>query len=336
MSGFIYHVLILSIVVILPSWAHSQANPGQKFSIALHGGAGLEPEKLSDSDREAHNKALKAAIVVGQKVLVDGGTAMDAVEQTIRVLEDEPLYNAGHGAVFNNVGKHELDASIMDGQTRLAGAVAGLTTVKNPISLARLVMTQTNHVLLIGEGAEKFADEMRAQPGIERVPNSYFSTAHRRKEWEETVERERQASGKQSGKGTVGCVARDIHGNLAAGTSTGGLTNKKWGRAGAVPIVGAGTFADNETLAVSCTGIGEHFIRNSVAFQLHALIKFRGARLEQAVTDVLREVLPNDTGGVIAVNTHGEIVMDCNTPGMARASYKSGGEIEIFLEAPKH
>lgn len=264
--------------------------------------------------------------------MAGGGTALDAVEQTIRSLEDEPLYNAGCGAVFNSIGKHELDAAIVDGKSHMAGAVAGITTVKNPISLARLVMAKTNHVLLIGEGAEKFADEMKAAVNIERVPNEYFSTEHRRKEWRDLVEKESlEDRGAKVGKGTVGCVARDQFGNLVAGTSTGGLTNKKWGRVGSVPIVGAGTFADNETLAVSCTGIGEHFMRHSVGFHLHALMKFRSLTLEQAVDEMLFRVLDNDTGGVIAVDREGKIVMRCNTPGMARAATDSNGVEEIQL-----
>lgn len=328
------------------------ASSPSKFAIAIHGGAGLEPNKLSESDRRAHEAALRKALKVGSDLLSRGAPALDAVEQTIRALEDEPLYNAGRGAVFNNVGKHELDAAIADGQRHRAGAVAGLTTVKNPISLARLVMTQTNHVLLMGEGAEKFADEMKGQPGLERVANDYFSTDHRRREWIEAVESERRSSqstqpnegGKQegdrdakragptTGKGTVGCVALDRDGNLAAGTSTGGLTNKKWGRVGAVPVVGAGTFADNATCAVSGTGIGEHFLLNSVAFHIHSLMKYRQLSLDAAVEEVVDRVLPTDTAGVIAVDAQGNIVMRCNTPGMARASTDSRGHVVIQLE----
>ncbi len=319
--------------------ALSQSEKPPKFSIAIHGGAGLEPDKLSVDDRREHEKALKIAVTTGAKILQEGGTALDAVEQAIRVLEDQPLYNAGKGAVFNNIGKHELDAAIVDGKTHTAGAVAGVTTIKNPISLARLVMTETPHVLLIGDGAERFADEMRGKSQIERVPNEYFSTEHRRREWQDAVAKEKAQpseailkGGPKPGKGTVGCVALDQHGNLVAGTSTGGLTNKKWGRVGSVPIVGAGTFADNSTCAVSGTGIGEHFILNSVGFQIHALMKFRGMTLEDAVTELTDRVMPNDTAGIIAVDREGRIVMRCNTPGMARASTDSSGKVTILLE----
>lgn len=287
-----------------------------RFSIAIHGGAGVEPDKLSDTQRLEHETALKRALFTGRDLLARGSTALEAVEQTIRVLEDEPLFNAGRGAVFNNVGTHELDAAIADGKTRNGGAVAGVTTIKNPISLARLVMTETKHVLLIGNGAEKFADELKSKPQIERVPNSYFSTEHRRKEWNAAVEKDALTVG----KGTVGCVAFDSDGNLAAGTSTGGLTNKKWGRVGSVPILGAGTFADNETLAFSGTGIGEHFIRNSVGFHLHCLMKYRSMHIAQAVEEMTDSILETDTAGIIAVNSKGEVVMRCNTPGMSRAS----------------
>jgi L-asparaginase / beta-aspartyl-peptidase len=326
-NGVVSNFLGLYLLFICSSAAFSQSKNPSNFSIAIHGGAGVEPEKLSQSEKQAHYAALERALNRGRDILANGGTAMDAVEQTIRILEDEPLYNAGHGAVFNSIGQHELDAAIVDGKTHEAGAVAAVTTVKNPISLARLVMSETDHVLLIGDGAEKFADEVKANTSIQRVPNSYFSTEHRRKEWQEAVAKERR-----TGKGTVGCVAYDRQGNLAAGTSTGGLTNKKWGRVGSVPIVGAGTFADNETLAVSCTGIGEHFMRNSVGFHLHALMKFRGMSLQQAVDEMLKRVLEPDVGGVITIDSHGEIVMACNTPGMARASTDSGGNTVIRLE----
>lgn len=337
-----------------------------EYALAIHGGAGWEPAKMTDADQAGHRAALTRALHVGRDVLAAGGTALEAVERTIRVLEDEPLYNAGRGAVFNSEGKHELDAAIMDGAQRKAGGVAGLTTVRNPISLARLVMTETRHVLLIGEGAEKFADEMRGKPGIERVANEYFSTDFRRREWMETLERQRaedkkkpdaekktsrsepawpsskvamDAKGRTSsarpmadGKCTVGCVALDRSGNLAAGTSTGGLTNKKWGRVGAVPIVGAGTYADNRTCAVSGTGTGEIFLLNSVAYQIHSLMELRQSSLDAAVKRMFDETLPEDSGGVIAVDRLGRVTMRCNTPGMARAAIDSRGTITIAIE----
>jgi beta-aspartyl-peptidase (threonine type) len=328
--------LILAVVNFIfigsAGMAFAQDAPSNRYSIAIHGGAGVEPDKLNAAEKLAYEEALKRALFTGRDQLAKGGTSLDAVEQTIRVLEDEPLFNAGRGAVFNNVGTHELDAAIADGKTHNGGAVAGVTTIKNPISLARLVMTDTNHVLLISDGAEKFADEMKSNPSIERVPNSYFSTEHRRAEWKAAVEKESQAkSAKATGKGTVGCVAFDSHGNLAAGTSTGGLTNKKWGRVGSVPILGAGTFADNETLAISGTGIGEHFIRNSVGFHLHALMKYRSMSLAAAVEEMTDRILEPDTAGIIAIDSKGEIVMRCNTPGMSRASADSVGTIQVLL-----
>lgn len=302
-----------------------------EYAIAIHGGAGVEPDKLTEAQKQAHEKALTKAIETGRKILAEGGTAMDAVEQTIRVLENEPIYNAGKGAVFNSVGKHDLDASIMDGQSKKAGAVAGLTTVKNPISLARLVMTETRHVLLQGEGAEKFADEMKSKPQIERVPNSYFSTPERKEEWLKKVEEEKQKAEKKPYMGTVGCVALDKHGNLAAGTSTGGLTNKKWGRVGDSPIIGAGTYANNDSCAVSCTGTGEYFIRNSIAFHVHALMTYKGLSLADSLKYLLTDVLEFDVGGIIAVDKNGNISMQMNTPGMARASADSTGKVEVKL-----
>ncbi len=221
-----------------PLTSHANAQ-SPTYAIAIHGGAGVEPAKLTPQQRKDHEDALRRAITHGRDLLAQGQPALAVVESTIRLLEEEPLFNAGRGAVFNNVGKHELDAAIMDGLSGKGGAVAGVTTIKNPISLARLVMSKTNHVLLIGDGAEKFADEMKGEPMIERVPNSYFSTEMRRREWEEAVQAAKSSADANrsnalpdpagKGKSTVGCVALDREGNLAAGTSTGGLTNKKWG-----------------------------------------------------------------------------------------------------------
>ncbi len=327
---FAFNLTLALIVTSVASW--SQEPTKRRYAIAIHGGAGIEPDKLNEEEKRAHEEALKRALFTGRDLLEKGSSAIDVVELTIRVLEDEPLFNAGRGAVFNNIGTHELDAAIADGKSRNGGAVAGVTTVKNPISLARLVMTNTNHVLLIGDGAEKFADEMKSQPKLERVPNSYFSTERRREEWNEAVAKEKQAkAGASNGKSTVGCVVLDAHGNLAAGTSTGGLTNKKWGRVGSVPILGAGTFADNETLAVSGTGIGEHFIRNSVGFHLHALMKYRSMSLDKAVEEMTDRILEPDTAGIIAIDSKGQIVMRCNTPGMSRASANSDGSVKVLL-----
>lgn len=313
-------------------FAADQPMKKPEFAIAIHGGAGAEPDRLTDEQKQKYRDSLAAALEVGRKILAEGGTSLDAVEQTVRALEDDPLFNAGRGAVFNAAGGHELDASIMDGSNLAGGGVAGVTTVKNPISLARLVMTETRHVLLMTDGAEKFADEMRDKPQIERVPNSYFSTEKRRDQWREAVEKQQQQQlepAKQ--KGTVGCVALDKHGNLAAGTSTGGLTNKKFGRAGDSPILGAGTYANNATCAVSCTGTGEQFIRHSVGFHMSALMQYKGLSVEQAADYIFDKVLPPDTGGLIAVDHDGHIAMQFNTPGMVRAATDSFGKVEIKL-----
>jgi beta-aspartyl-peptidase (threonine type) len=278
-------------------------------------------------------KSLREALAIGEKLLADGGTSLDAVEKVIRFLEDDPLFNAGRGAVFNSAGGHELDASIMDGRTKACGAVAAVRTVRYPISLSRLVMQKTRHVLLASDGAEKFADEMQ----VERVENSWFDTDKQRKAWE----REKSEATKQSRLdhsppipdhyGTVGCVALDLHGNLAAGTSTGGLTDKKYGRVGDSPIIGAGTYADNATCAVSCTGKGEQFIRYAVAYDISARMAYRKQSLAEAVSDVLTKRLNKNDGGIIALGADGTIVMDFSTAGMARAKADSGGRREVAI-----
>jgi len=274
---------------------------------------------------------MKKALTLGRDVLAKGGSSLDAVEQVIRLLEDDPLFNAGRGAVLNAKGEHELDASIMDGRDLSCGAVASVRTVKNPISLARLVMTKTRHVLLAGDGAEKFADEMN----VERAPADYFRTQQRIEEWQrKKQEAEKAAAGKDcdSHMGTVGCVALDTHGNLAAGTSTGGLSFKKYGRIGDSPIIGAGTYANNKTCAVSCTGVGEEFIRRSVSFDISAQMQYQNVSLEEAVRTIVAEKLPPSTGGVIAVSHDGQISAQYNTPGMVRAMADDGGRFEVLVK----
>ena len=296
-----------------------------KYALALHGGAGTEPQNMTAAEKETMEKSLAAALGKGEAILKKGGAALDAVEQVIRALEDDPLYNAGKGAVFNAAGNHELDASIMDGSQRACGAVAGVRTVKNPIGLARLVMTKTRHVLLIGDGAEKFADEVK----VERVENSYFSTDKARERW---LKVKAEAEAKKQGKmGTVGCVALDQQGNLAAGTSTGGMTNKKFGRVGDSPIVGAGTYADNASCAVSCTGTGEQYIRHVIAYDIHARLVYQNQTLAAAVEHVLHKTLEPEDGGLIAIDREGNIVMDYTSDGMARAALHTNGKIEIKL-----
>lgn len=330
----------LSLIAIATIWIGSLAAQGEappmktvEFAIALHGGAGLNLDKLTEEQKQQRIDALHRILEIGRKILADGGTAMDAVEETVRALEDEPLFNAGHGAIFNMAGKHELDACIMDGATHRGGAVTCVTTVKNPISLARLVMG-TKHELLAGDGAEAFADTMKGNPKIERVPNSYFSTEARRKSWLEAVEKEKQQQqvSPQEKMGTVGCVARDKHGNLAAATSTGGYVNKMVGRVGDTPIVGHGNYADNATCAVSGTGRGEYFMRTCGAFHVSALMAYKGLSVEDAVKEYVDKILPAEGGGVIAVDRDGHISMRCNTAGMPRAAADSTGHVEIKLE----
>lgn len=291
-----------------------------KFAIVIHGGAGA-PASLPEDERKAAEAALEKALKIGVAELEAGAKSLDVVEKVIRLLEDDPVFNAGKGAVYNAAGGHELDASIMDGETLACGAVAGVKTVKNPIGLARLVMTKTRHVLLTADGAEKFADKM----GVDRVENSYFATEPRRLEWEQV----KKAQKSEDHKGTVGCAVLDTHGNLAAGTSTGGLTNKMFGRVGDSPIIGAGTYADNKTCAVSCTGIGEQFIRNSVARDVSARMEYAGQSLEEAIKTILEKKLRKGDGGIIAVSHDGKISMQFNTDGMFRAAADSNGRFEI-------
>ena len=276
--------------------------------------------------RAGYEKSLDAALTLGKGVLDKGGTSLDAVEQVIRLMEDDPIFNAGKGAVFNSAGGHELDASIMDGRTKACGAIAGAKTVKNPISLARLVMTKTRHVLLTADGADRFAEEM----GVERVDQKYFWTQRQYDNWQKARAKQDAADAEKK-KGTVGCVALDRHGNLAAGTSTGGLTNKKYGRVGDSPIIGAGTYADNETCGVSCTGTGEEFIRNAISFDVSARMKYQRVPLEEAVKQVIHHVLKPDVGGLIALGRDGTIVTDFNTDGLSRASADSSGRCEVRL-----
>lgn len=301
---------------------------GTRWALVLHGGALDEVAQIPAERRAAMEKSLGDALQIGQKTLRDGGAALDAVEQVVRRLEDDPLFNAGKGAVYNAAGGHELDASIMDGRTKACGAVAGVKTVKNPIGLARRVMTQTRHVLLIGDGAEQFATEMK----VDRVDNKYFDTDYQFAAWQKRVEAERRkAATAPDKKGTVGCAALDRHGNLAAATSTGGLTNKRYGRVGDSPVIGAGTYADNSTCAVSCTGTGEEYIRHGVAHDVHARLKYAKQALPEAVGEILRKVLQPEDGGIIAVGRDGTIVMDFNTDGMSRGAADSSGRFEVKL-----
>lgn len=303
----------------------SSARP---VALVIHGGAGvIERDKLSPGDEAAIRAALDRALDAGNAVLQDGGSALDAVEAAIRVLEEAPQFNAGKGAVFDADGHHQLDASVMEGHTRRAGAVAGVTTVRSPILLARAVMEHSPHVMLAGAGAEAFAD---TQPQLERVPNTWFDTDHRRKQLDEARLREqRQAEAPaQPGAyfGTVGAVALDRNGHIAAGTSTGGMTNKRWNRIGDSPVIGAGTWADDRC-GVSATGWGEFFIRAAVAHDICARVAYGGATLQAAADEVVLRVVPGlgGDGGIIALDAQGNIAMPFNTSGMYRAWIRPDG-----------
>lgn len=321
-----YNIIVM--IALLSLIGNIQATePPPKYAIVIHGGAGKAPS--SEEWKREREKVLSLALTVGVKMLKSGTSSLDTVEAVVRILEDSPYFNAGKGAVFNAAGAHELDSTIMDGRDRSTGAVGGVSTVKNPVSLARRVMTDTRHVLLVTSGAEKFADGYADDSKIERVPNSYFSTEYQKQGLERVRKQQRQADA--DSMGTVGCVALDVQGNLAAATSTGGLTNKKYGRIGDSPIAGAGTFADNQTCGVSCTGIGEDFIRNAVAFDVSARMAYRDDTLGKAVGDILSGQKQTVRGGIIGISHTGEIVMKFNTEGMARAAADSSGRHEVHV-----
>jgi beta-aspartyl-peptidase (threonine type) len=302
------------------------------ISIAIHGGAGvISRASMTEENERAYRADLGRALDAGYAVLKGGGTSLDATVAAVRILEDSPYFNAGLGAVFSHAGINELDAAIMDGATRKAGAVAGVRHVRNPIELARMVMDRTPHVLLSGEGAEEFALEQ----GVKLVPGSYFHTERRWKQLED-AQRDAKAAATDADIGyfgTVGAVARDSHGNLAAATSTGGMTNKRWGRIGDSPIIGAGTYAENASCAVSATGSGEYFMRAVVAHEICARVRLTGARAADAARDVVQVMLKEigGDGGVIVVDRNGELSMEFNTDGMFRGARDSRGRREIAI-----
>jgi beta-aspartyl-peptidase (threonine type) len=312
-----------------------------KVVLAIHGGAGVVPRKAMTAEQEGrYRQDLERALRAGFEALRQGGRSLDAVEAAIKVLEDSPRFNAGKGAVFNHEGRNELDASIMEGSGKRAGAVAGLTRIKNPIAAARAVMERSPHVLLIGEGADRFALGQK----LEEVNPVYFWTPERWKALQEALEQEaREAPARTSQRdalpapdrrfGTVGAVAVDRQGNLAAGTSTGGMTNKRYGRVGDSPIIGAGTYADNATCAVSATGHGEVFIRHAVAHEINALMMYGKRTVQEAAREVL-ERLPHEeggVGGVIALDARGNVALEFNTEGMYRGTITEDGTIEIAI-----
>lgn len=310
----------------------------KNYSIAIHGGAGTLVKGLMTEALEIKYKnALQAALDAGSKVLEESGTALDAVEAAVVVLEDSPLFNAGKGAVFTHTGTHEMDAAIMDGKNLEAGAVSLITGIKNPISLSRDIMEKSDHVFLAGDGAMEFA----AKNGYEVKDADYFYDEVRYQQWQNIKGSDKfqldHSVKKDSKFGTVGAVALDMHGNIAAATSTGGMTNKKWGRVGDSPMIGAGTYANNETCAVSCTGSGEFFIRGVVAYDVSCLMEYKGLSLEEAAKEVIqnRVLKIGGDGGLIAVDTKGNITMPFNTEGMYRAFKKSNGDtsVSIYKEA---
>lgn len=300
------------------------------ISIAIHGGAGvITRSSMSDEDERSYRADLGRALDAGYAVLDSGGTSLDAVTAAVRILEDSPLFNAGKGAVFNHEGINELDASIMDGRTLQAGAVAGVRHVRNPIDLARLVMDRSPHVLLSGAGAEEFALEQ----GVTLVPRDYFHTDRRWKQLEKARAGERQGAEEIGYFGTVGAVALDRAGNLAAATSTGGTTNKRWGRVGDSPLIGAGNYADNASCAVSATGSGEYFIRTVLGHEISSLMKYRGLSAEEAAREAVHGTLKRigGKGGVIVVDREGNIALEFNSEGMFRGARDSKGRRDILI-----
>lgn len=329
-------------LLVLSRWAVGQ----DRYVLVIHGGAGtILKSQLTPEKEKAYREALKASLTAGYDVLKKGGSSLDAVEAAVRSMEDCPLFNAGKGAVFTAEGKNELDAAIMNGKTLEAGAVAGVTIVKNPVSAARAVMEKSKHVMMTGRGAETFAREA----GLEIVDPAYFHTEDR---WKGLLRARRLDSTRQqldhadtaaSARlgaehrdykfGTVGAVALDKQGNLAAATSTGGMTNKRYGRVGDAPVIGAGTYADNATCAVSCTGWGEYFIRLVVAKNVCDLMEYKGMSVRDAANELIMKKVPalGGDGGLIAIDRQGRIAMPFNTAGMYRGAIRENGEVEIHI-----
>ena len=296
------------------------------FAIVVHGGAGTILKKnMSDEMELAYKLKLEEAINAGYNILEKNGSSKDAVEETIKILENSELFNAGKGSVLSNKGVVEMDASFMNGENLNAGAISGIKTIKNPISAARLVMEKSEHVFLSGEGAEEFAKLQ----GLDIIDNEYFITETRLKS---LLNAKKRDSIKDNKFGTVGCVAIDKFGNITSGTSTGGMTNKKWNRMGDVPIIGAGTYANNNTCGISSTGWGEYFIRNVVAYDISSQIEYKKISINLAAKNTLKKVKDlGGNGGVIGIDKNGNILMDFNTEGMYRGYKKSDGESEISI-----
>lgn len=333
----------LAAIMMMSSTAALAQATERPFAIAIHGGAGtIKKEKFTPEREKAYRAKLAEAVEAGYSVLDKGGASLDAVTAAINVLENSPFFNAGKGAVYTHNETHEMDASIMDGKNRQAGAVAGVKHIENPIDLARLVMEESVHVMLSGDGAEEFA----TQQGVALVDNTIFDTEGRyksllrakakmKKSEDELKDYQaaHQALATEYKVGTVGAVALDKMGNIAAGTSTGGMTNKRFGRIGDSPVIGAGTFAENESCAVSATGHGEYFIRYNVAADICARVKYQGKSIEQAGNEVIHDVLMpvGGTGGVIIIDTKGNISLPFNTKGMYRATKSNGSPTYVGI-----
>jgi beta-aspartyl-peptidase (threonine type) len=313
----------------------------KKTMLVIHGGAGtITRQSMSAEVEKQYRDALELALKTGHAILAKGGSSLDAVEATIRVMEDSPLFNAGKGAVFTHDGKNELDASIMDGRTKAAGSIAGVSIIRNPITAARAVMEKSEHVMMVGRGAELFATKM----GLEIVDPSYFWTERRWKSLQQELRKEKPQAvldfapadtplEEPKKFGTVGAVALDVHGNLAAGTSTGGMTNKQYGRVGDAPIIGAGTYAENESCAVSATGHGEFFIRWTVAYDIAALVKYHGLSVQAAGDEVIHKKLApvKGEGGVIILDRHGNFATPFNSEGMYRGHIGTDGVAHVSI-----
>jgi beta-aspartyl-peptidase (threonine type) len=328
--------IVTIILIIILCLQCSQESTRHDFALVIHGGAGkIIKENMSDDKEQAYREQLSDVLITGYKILEAGGSSLDAVNRCINIMEDSPLFNAGKGAVFTADGKNELDASIMEGKNLNAGAVTGVTHIKNPISLARKVMEKSPHVFLAGKGAEIFAVEQ----GVELVDEKYFYTEHRWKQLEERKVKKSQdkillQNYFNSEKfGTVGVVALDKNGNLAAGTSTGGTTYKKYGRIGDSPIIGAGTYANNKTCAVSATGHGEYFIRGVIAYDISALMEYQGKLVQEAADIVIHKKLTEmgGAGGVIAMDAIGNIALTFNTEGMYRGYIYEDGKPMVLI-----
>lgn len=375
---FTLRVAVVAALLAAPGLLRAQTTPtsttapvdASRITLVIHGGAGTITRALMTPEKEkAYQEALNKALDAGYTVLKRGGTALDAVEASVRFMEDSPLFNAGKGAVFTHDGRNELDAAIMDGRTLAAGSLAGVTVVRNPITAARAIMEKSEHVLLTGPGAEQFAREK----GLDIVPPSYFYTEARHQQLEKALAAERkpgtpdqlnapstgpekpekvkikQKAGKPQGAvlpetqiftegkkyGTVGAVALDQFGNLAAATSTGGMTNKRYGRVGDAPIIGCGTYADNQSCAVSCTGWGEYFIRATVARDIAARMEYGQQPLQQAAQATIDKVAKlGGDGGLIALDRAGNIALPFNSEGMYRAYIRGNGERQVLIYKP--